>query len=903
MKKIISVILSILIMTSASLLPVSSFASSETISDEYIHAADILKAICPDIPLGSDGSYTRGEFVAAVVTLLNISPSVSKASFMDVPKDHIYAPHIASGVKLGLINSQNMFYPDAPITYSQAVKILTSAIGYGERAELTGGYPSGYIKAANEAKIGIYVSRSGDDIISYADGASLLCDMATADILEITSYGDTYKYSTTRGKNILSVYHNIKIAEGVINANQYTTLKSADTRVGKGRISVNGKEFDGGEFYKYIGHNVRLFYKDNPGRTVIYAYPLDNNIINCTTEDTLRISGTNLNVTYADGELKNYTLVDNYSVIYNGKYFVAADFNTVINPSAGRVWVIDNDNDRKYDVICIESIEYGFVGKVNQLEYKIYDKYKKNGLVDLSDPNCSVFISDADGNALTIDDIEPNTVVGYITSQDRLLMEVRIYDNAYGGVVNEKISDNKLKVRDNIYELSDYYISNIKPSHIAKPLDSVKLGSEIICYLGEGDDIVYIEYVSRNMVYGYLVDIGSFGGIDAKVSVKICDASNGIITLDLANKVNTNGFVKNTADCASILRDIISGDDRFRTVKYSVNSDKEIGKIFNAIDATDDVSVIFDEYKDESAPKVYLNKKTCYYLNNILCPSVRVTTSTSMIQIVECTSINPSEKAEFMKNDENYAFGPAVKLANEKNNIVTVYDVDKSGLASFVIRHDSSNSGVSVDRDTSSYVVEKLCTTIDNNGSVSDCIKAYSGGKYENFFITADCSDAIKNEYAKLAPGDIVRLLYDKDNIVTALVLDYDCSEKTVIDFDGAGSGKEEGAQGNFVSTYVAYFNGYVYSLSSNYATIVDKTADMTGKVSPDKTALINLSRGTTVFVKFNRDRSGSIIDAQVYTEPSYDLVETWYASGANADYIVSRQRFYSPSLNVIYTN
>ena len=182
-----------------------------------------------------------------------------------------------------------MFYPDSPITYVQAIKIATIAVGYQKRAEVTGGYPTGYIKAAKDAEIGTELNLGNDDHLTYDIATKILYDMALADILEITSYGDTYEYSTQEGKNILSVYHKVFSSEGIVDANEHTGLFSKDANTGKGAISIEGVEFADSNFYNLIGQRVKVFYKDDSKRTVVYAFPFENTTETFSTDDTLKI--------------------------------------------------------------------------------------------------------------------------------------------------------------------------------------------------------------------------------------------------------------------------------------------------------------------------------------------------------------------------------------------------------------------------------------------------------------------------------------------------------------------------------------------------------------------------------------------------------------------------------------
>ena len=76
------------------------------------------------------------------------------------------------------------------------------------------------------------------------------------------------------------------------------------------------------------------------------------------------------------------------------------------------------------------------------------------------------------------------------------------------------------------------------------------------------------------------------------------------------------------------------------------------------------------------------------------------------------------------------------------------------------------------------------------------------------------------------------------------------------------------------------------------------------GLVDAESTYSGTLTRGKTVFVKFSTNRTtGQVTSAQVYSETGTSPIETYFTSGKNAYYVVLRQYFREPSLNVIYVN
>lgn len=875
--KILSILIIVTLALSASLFPMNT--SAEDIGSSTGFASDILKSICPEVVYKAEGYYTRAEFTASVIELLGTTGTTSATySFTDVPSDHPYASQIAHAVNLGLINDGTEFNPDSAITYTQATKIATSAIGYGHRAELMGGYPTGYLRSANDSGIADYLPSLKEEAMSYADGIIMLYNMVVADIVEVTGYGDTHEYTRTEGRNILSVYHDIFTLDGIVEATEYTGLYSKNKTCGKGKILINGTEYQKDDTYGLIGQNVKVFYKDDAKRTVVYAHPIYVSIKKFDTSFDLSISGTRLTAVPETGNEKTYKLYSGYAVIYNGKNLAAADFNPYLNPQSGSITLIDNNDDDAYDVIYIEDISYGVIDRINLLEKKIYDKYKSNGVIDLSDTDSAVFAYDASGNKISLSGILPGSAVGYIMSKDSKLLKICVYDGVYGGRIAGKTSDGMLKIKDKYFELSNYYTANIRT------YDKVKLGSEVICYLGEGDIIVYMEDVSKKMDYGFLVARGGIDGLEGKLVLKIMSSVDGMITADIAPKVNINGSIRNMQEAKTDIDDIISMEDKYRIIKFSLNSDGLVNKIYSAVDAAD-ATTIFDPIDDESRPKAYVTHR-CYYTGGLFTPYFAVDISTNFLMVPE----SANEKA----SDDNFDILTMSSLKDASSYDIVAYDVDNGGVSNFVMIYKTA-SLTTVSESSPTAVIEKVYTTIDEDGDVVECIKGYVGRQYILLYANESTPPEERAKLATLDAGDIIRINYDSKNIIKALALDFDYSTKTCYPHANAPT--------NHDSYYYHFIRGPIYSISGTYAIIADEAANLNSPLAITDTTSVNLKRGKTVFVRINRDRNGTITDAVVYTEDDFSSVESWFSAGNNADYFFSRQRFYGEATNIIYVN
>lgn len=72
------------------------------------------------------------------------------------------------------IASNGAFCPSNPVTYEQAIKMIVQAVGYGEDATQSGGYPEGFIKIATEAGLLENLTANRSEVLSRADIAIIL---------------------------------------------------------------------------------------------------------------------------------------------------------------------------------------------------------------------------------------------------------------------------------------------------------------------------------------------------------------------------------------------------------------------------------------------------------------------------------------------------------------------------------------------------------------------------------------------------------------------------------------------------------------------------------------------------------------------------------------------------------
>lgn len=843
--------------------------AAQPVPRDYATACGLIREICPGVVREGDGNYTRMEFLRDVVGMFGaIDASGLNCSFLDVAQEDRGIVGFAEGI--GLISEGELFYPDEELSAGQAFKIMAEALGYGALAEAFGGYPIGYIQAVREADITKGVNIKATDKVTYATGLVMLSNMLHADIYNRIEYGAqiaTYKKSV--GKNMLEVYHNIRLIDGIMTANKYTGLYDAEDCSKENSLRVGTETYFGGGYADYLGQRVILYYRDDAEKSVVYMYPYRNTVSKIFTSDDPSMSGNTLSFYGDNGKEKSLNLSEDYVVIYNGKNFAASDLGKYITPEDGNITLLDNNYDGKFDVIFVKDIQYGVVSRINLFEKKIYDKYRVGGIVDLSEKEeVSFVVTLPDGSEGDLTDISEESVIGTAYSLDKKMCRIYLYNSYVAGIVNAKSDDGRIIVDNKEYKLSKYFSDNI---------GEIYLGVGSVCYLGENDEIVYIDSTAKAMKYAYLVNMAEPAGLSENVAVKLFDQEGSMRIVYLADKVRIDGNSYKKSKAYTELSGLLLREDSARVLKYSLNSE---GKI-NAIARTRDIATlaeVFSQYDADAGPVLYCSE-TCNYRYGIFSPRFYGGAQTVYIKV-------PTDD-EDKRNDKKYSAVSSTYFSNG-NYFVSAYDVDRGGSPAFVLVSESGDT-LKVSETTPAYVVEETYFTLNEDGEQVCCVHMYGNDTYGAYYSNENTEKIVR----ALKPGDLVRAEINAEHEITTIQLDFEFETKTV---EASVSELDNGS-----GRVVEYLSGNVYSCTTGSALLVPYGTDMSKNLLPGNVKCTNLTPGKTVFVKFAWNRDGTIKSAEVYTEESLDAIESYLEAGEGCNYIVSKQRYRVPSLTVVY--
>lgn len=607
LKRIAAYFLTAVIIMTMPLVSVSGQAeTAEDIPETYTNKMEILSAL--KIYGFCDKSYnetvTRAQFSRMMLDLLGLSENMSGGAllFTDVNEDTEYAASINTAAKCELISGADdgKFYPQREITYTEALKILVSALGYHPIADVNGGYSAGYIKCAQKAGLIKGTPSDWNAPITFDLAAQLVLQAAEAEILEVlTVENGKIHYTKSDDRLLMNVYHNIYLNEGRITDNGVSAI-NGKSKIGNGSVKIGERIFYGaGEKARtLLGQTVNYYYKEDEGfYTLLYvcAAPGKNETVTVFADELLaddkNFSKTRI-VAETDGEKTEYELNKYANLLYNGSLDESFTKDT-LKISQGYITLLDADRDGEYELIFVEEYEDIIVAAHSPEEKRITARYAPSGFTrtDYSDYKLVVF-ENGEGEELEAEDITAGSVLSVFKSKDNT--KIRF-------VCSKKTEE---LLTDAIYEEEDYliisygekttrlsngYMELTKTNPLICPLP--KVGSYYTAYFNYERRIALLSETSGYTQYAYVLGIEKQKNkpfSEDEVRLKIHTEKDKTIVVTAKEKISIDKAEEQNPESLFNDRRLVNANGELipQLVKITVNSKAEFSAI--EIDTTVD---------------------------------------------------------------------------------------------------------------------------------------------------------------------------------------------------------------------------------------------------------------------------------------------------------------------------
>lgn len=675
---------------------------------------------------------TRADFVRLVMKVAEIEVSndtFNKTPYTDLELTGINYRYINKAYELGYLENGTKFYPKEAVSYTWAVEFIVKVMGFNDIAR-----NSGYVKCANLCGLLDNNSIKAESRLSTNNAMKLIDNMLDVKMLDVAYRGSGYEYtiSDTRYAEMLGIY---KI-KGVLTENSVTGIYAYDSQ--EDTVSINNISLyteNASEYDEYLGYYVEGYYVIENGTKVLkYCNLVENRntSVIAAADEIIYVNGS-YKIKRENEKTVTAKLDKYFSVIYNGKYVPSTLLNSM-ETTNGTIELIDNNSDRRYDVVKI--MQYDTV------------------LIDGVDVVNSVIITE-DMEKISFE--ETNSIKSTIILNDEVMSDLSCISGRAVGLY-AKSTGGKREVRTllvsgqtvtgKITEINEDTI-NVE-GQICKVTDSVKrelkLGVEYKFYLDAFGYIAYYTVDTANgYMYGYVREVAPKGTYSRQNEVLIFTQKGEHKVYELAKKVTVDG-VKLEEDIA--ITHFVAND----FVKFKTNDAGEISKILcpKSVEPFTEAGKNA-ENNGEFRRSMEIVSTKYRSASSSFSGKLAVNASTVVFDI----PVNPDTADE---ND--FIVRTRSVFHNDHTYDLVAYDVSSTGLANMIYR--------SITDPSSEYqtvaVIDRMCYMIDEDDNFSPGVILYINGVKTTMLLQdASVFDGFKE-------GDIVTMRTGNGMRITKLI-------------------------------------------------------------------------------------------------------------------------------------
>lgn len=743
-KKIIlalSVVLSLMLITAISSRAEDVSAQGGQLAYDFIKAVGAMDE--NEIPYEAEKKITRAHFVKLALHLANDAPNVLVSDdvvFSDVTPSTKYEVYIETAYRTGYISGSydGLFHPEDEITLAQSLKILCNILGYQQFAEAKGGFPGGYMVAAQRAGILEGISANDNSGLDMETAMLLLRNCALSDIMQIVSVGENVEMESVSGRTLLTERYEVEYAEGVISANGYTDLFAQKSELDVNQVMIGDMVFDEGKSgaQDYLGYNVILYY-DNSGSSVVkdalfVEISDDNVVLSAPGGEYIVADGDSIRCYTDDDSSKRISLSDNATYIRNGKMAVMSP-EDLSDVEKGDITFVSNDGDSRYDVVLVTDYDTLIVAGVSAASEVVVSK------------DGSALYLEKDSDEYTFEIVKDNKDINVsdIAADDVLLVSEGTGSGLYHKkvIVSSKnmnasidsIGENEAEIAGIVYRLDSSVHSKVEP------------GVSYRILFDALDNISYI-YYENDVVYGYLYKLKKEGF--ANPECRIFTENNRWVDLEFNDKVKYNGI---HTDSEKLYSELTEGGYNMM-IRYLVNDERKLIQLETAqeilIGSKDEkLAAENDIFRiSSSGSKVYRNGTKSFNGDFFVDNNAKVFVIPSDLNKEKFKIIKPTE---FLA-DTSYS--------------VTAYDVDKYLNCKMLVLNTEFKRNVN---STDKFlVVKNVGQILDYEKNPAPAIRGYWNGMELTFAVKTDDGSVDKEVLNNLREGDVLLFTFDdKSNI------------------------------------------------------------------------------------------------------------------------------------------
>ncbi|MBU5449797.1 S-layer homology domain-containing protein [Acetivibrio sp. MSJd-27] len=768
-------------------------------TEKYIQNIQLLVRLgfcdVKDEAVSGENKVTRADFSTLLVKMMNMDIALSGGeAFADVPASHSAASAIEILSQLGILNgSEGLFRPGDEITYAEAVAAFVKALGYGQLAQYSGGYPSGYFSVANEKGMlkGLKIAQS--ETVTLGQLALLSSNFLETDLFQVIRVGSDGSVSRqeVKGQNVLSQYHGIYTLKDVVNGNEHTLLNKPEglpqgyVKVGNLLLKANGTDIG-----ERLGYKVKVYYNQAEETVVCYQELEDNRAVTVTSAQM--VGYENGSLLYENND-KDYKLKISpaANIIYNGKAIEEFD-KGLYQIKDGTVTCIENNDSGSYNIVIITDYETFIVDKISTDNEVIQLKYNASPISVRDIDDCIIY--DQDGRKIDVSYLLEWNVLSVLQSKDGKLCRIYRSNSKKVGAIHEIFLDSK-----------EGYITLDTGDRFAITKDftdrypALKTGSFGVFLLNtNGKAAGYKPKNGSESGYAYLLGMMKEDTFSDFLNVKLFTDQDEMRIVKTGEKITVDGTRDKTLSAVSGFFDSERNALKERQmIRYEINENGVLTTIDTVArnggeDSANTLTQLTktvgrDEVKDFSM-KYYLS--TTQFDGEVFLSS-------------DCKVFMLPEGDIAAAADDDFSIVKPSALTNGQTYSFTAYKLTDSELEASAIMLQGTAANSFGTYEVCS-LIEKIVTAVNEKGDIVHKVTYW----YQGVKRTAFTKDG--ELFADITPGDVMFLGKNAKGEISYFDLLFDYSEQKNIKGDPApayGAGRD-------------YVYGYICSVYKNVYTV-----------------------------------------------------------------------------------
>ena len=576
----------------------------------------------------------------------------------------------------------------------------------------------------------------------------------------LNDYFDTYKYSG--------------ILEEVGPFSTTNNFQAADNQVTVGGINFKFKNLPT-DYVDLLGQQVTIYYKE--GKQTVFVYPdQDNKVLeitsNCiigqTTADAIKYYDAN------DKECRAKLSAD-LITLYNGTVLEGATLDT----EYGKITLVDNDGNGRYDIAKIWDYQLGVVESVDSyektvtfkplsvdadsfvLDTQVYESYKLTGTNGKNLKATSLAVDDIVLYAVNIPRNEENLYYDIIVSKSQIKGTITAIGDEEIGI------DGKKYGYSGVFSWTPAYMGDIANLHLDANGRVIYMEVEGYNY----KDAKYALYLGWDQVKG---------GSKPRWDVELFTQDGAKVDLMIAEKITINGGkYKTTDDYAQLFFASLADEEM---VKYKI-VDGELAEIMTPTDWGNEFRYWefgkeFNKYSVPGSP----NWRTSDSMFSSWIPL-----ASDAIRFY----VAHDDEGRF---DEERSIVSTTKPNNDQpiSNIV-LWDIDKAGRAHAYKCTPNESENLSTGTGSNNFgffIVTKVIDAKDNDGVDGKYVFGLMGGSEKQYFVSSENYDkcGVTSTESPFKVGNVIKIRTSGSSIVGVMKNakngggNYICFEKSELD-------------------------------------------------------------------------------------------------------------------------